>query len=123
MYKLSVTGSFSAAHRLEGYTGACCKLHGHNWIVRAGIRADKLDDIGMALDFKVIKSLLGGILEELDHAYLNDLPALAGMNPTSENLAKYIYERLERSLEGEPARVCEVEIRESENSSVIYSND
>ncbi|MFO8144683.1 MAG: 6-carboxytetrahydropterin synthase QueD [Candidatus Syntrophosphaera sp.] len=121
MYKLSVTDSFSAAHRLEGYAGACCNLHGHNWKVRVGIIAGELDDIGMAMDFKLIKTLLSGILGELDHAYLNDLPALAGVNPTSENLAKYIYGRFEASLAGNSARICEVEICESENSSVIYS--
>lgn len=123
MYKLSVTDSFSAAHRLCGYEGACKNLHGHNWVVRVCIIATELDEIGMALDFGVIKKLLSSVLNPLDHAYLNEVPELAGMNPTSENLAKYIYERMQAQLEGQSARVRSVEICESERSSVVYSND
>ncbi|MBW6513744.1 MAG: 6-carboxytetrahydropterin synthase QueD [Candidatus Syntrophosphaera sp.] len=122
MYKLSVTDSFSAAHRLEGYPGACCKLHGHNWKVRVGLLASELDGIGLALDFGVIKAHLEEILHELDHACLNDLPSLAGINPSSENLAKYIFDRMEKALQDSPAQVCEVEVCESERSSVTYSH-
>lgn len=122
MYKLSVTDSFSAAHRLCGYVGACSNLHGHNWKVRLSLTAEELDPIGMALDFGVIKALLKRILDELDHAYLNEVPALAGLNPTSENLARYIFERLERELVDSAAKVAEVEICESEHSSVVYSH-
>ncbi len=123
MYKLSVTESFSAAHRLCGYAGPCSNLHGHNWKVRVGLQAGKLDPIGMAMDFGVIKKHLQAILDELDHAYLNDLPDFREANPTSENLAKYIFERLDAALAGSSASVCEVEICESERSSVIYTYD
>ncbi|MDP2173640.1 MAG: 6-carboxytetrahydropterin synthase QueD [Candidatus Cloacimonadaceae bacterium] len=123
MYKLSVTDSFSAAHRLCGYEGACKNLHGHNWGVRVCIIASELDEIGMAVDFGVIKKLLTGILAPLDHAYLNDVEELDGVNPTSENLAKYVYERMQKELEGQPASVSFVDICESERSSVVYSND
>ncbi len=122
MYKLSVSDSFSAAHRLCGYEGACSNLHGHNWKVRVGIQAGELDSIGMALDFGRIKDFLGSIIAELDHAYLNDLPAFAQINPTSENLARHIYGRMEEALKGLPAQVCEVEVCESERSSVVYTN-
>lgn len=122
MYKLSVTDSFSAAHRLCGYEGACSNLHGHNWTVRVGIQAEELDSIGMALDFGRIKAFLGDIVAELDHAYLNELTAFAEANPTSENLARHIFGQMEEALAGLPARVCEVEICESERSSVIYSH-
>jgi 6-pyruvoyltetrahydropterin/6-carboxytetrahydropterin synthase len=122
MYKLSVSDTFSAAHRLCGYQGACSNLHGHNWKVRVCLMADSLDEVGMALDFGRIKELLAGILAEFDHAYLNDLPAFASQNPTSENLARHIYERMADALAGVPASVCEVEVCESERSSVIYSH-
>jgi 6-pyruvoyltetrahydropterin/6-carboxytetrahydropterin synthase len=123
MYKLSVTDSFSAAHRLCGYEGACSNLHGHNWKVRVSLQARQLDSIGLALDFGIIKTYLADILQELDHSNLNENKALAGMNPTSENLAKYIFERMESALGSSNASVCEVEICESERSSVIYTND
>ncbi|MDD3142656.1 MAG: 6-carboxytetrahydropterin synthase QueD [Candidatus Cloacimonetes bacterium] len=122
MYKLSVTDSFSAAHRLCGYEGACSNLHGHNWTVRVALEADQLDKIGMAMDFGRIKALLGEITDELDHAYLNELTAFTEQNPTSENLARFIYERMMESLAAEPVRVAEVEVCESERSSVTYSH-
>lgn len=122
MYLLNVSDSFSAAHRLCGYQGACSKLHGHNWKVRVGIRCTELDEIGMALDYGIIKGILNGILEDLDHEYLNDLPALNGKNPTSEILAKYIFDRMAAGLEPYNAIIHEVELYESERSSVVYTN-
>jgi len=123
MYLLNVTDSFSAAHRLCGYQGACSNLHGHNWKVRVGIACSQLDDIGMALDYGIIKSILKGVLDTLDHEYLNDVPALEGLNPTSENLSRYIYEKMQQGLAQYDARIKEVELYESERSSVIYNND
>ncbi len=123
MFYLSITETFSAAHRLCGYLGACSNLHGHNWKVRVGLKTEKLDEIGMAMDFGIIKGILQSILSELDHAYLNEVPSLNGLNPTSENLARYIYELMEKKLTGQPARIYEVEICESERSSMVYRND
>lgn len=122
MYKLSVTETFSAAHRLCGYQGACSNLHGHNWKVRVGLQAEQVDELGLALDFGVIKNHLQTVLQELDHAYLNELPAFQKRNPSSENLARYIFERLSAALADGPASVCEVEVCESERSSVVYSH-
>lgn len=123
MYKLNVTDSFSAAHRLCGYQGACSNLHGHNWKVRVGIKCNSLDEIGMALDYGIIKQALAKVLDELDHAYLNDLPLLQNMNPTSENLARIIHGRLSEEITKQDCVVAEVEIFESDRSSVVYSND
>jgi 6-pyruvoyltetrahydropterin/6-carboxytetrahydropterin synthase len=117
-----VSDSFSAAHKLCGYEGACKNLHGHNWKVKVTLACDVLDDIGMALDFGVIKQLLEEILGELDHSYLNDLPYFRDKNPTSENLSRYIYERFEAALTELPGRVESVEVFESERSSVTYSH-
>ncbi len=122
MYLLNVSDHFSAAHRLCGYQGACSNLHGHNWKVRVGIECSTLDEIGMALDYSIIKSILKSILDQFDHEYLNDLPLLQGQNPTSENLARIIYIEMEKGLADYDAGIKEVEIYESERSSVIYSN-
>lgn len=122
MYLLNVTDIFSAAHRLCGYKGACANLHGHNWKVRVGIACEELDAIGMALDYGIIKGILTAILDQFDHEYLNDLPLLKGQNPTSENLARIIYEEMATALQPYPATIKEVEIYESERSSVVYSN-
>ncbi len=122
MFKLSVTDIFSAAHRLCGYQGACSELHGHNWTVRVGVRASETDEIGLALDFGVIKAKLREVLAEFDHTYLNDHPAFVAGNPSSENLARYIFERLAAALDNNRASVCEVEVCESGISGVVYTN-
>jgi 6-pyruvoyltetrahydropterin/6-carboxytetrahydropterin synthase len=120
MYKLNVTSSFSSAHKLDGYNGMCKNLHGHNWKVRLCVMCDTLDDIGMAMDFGILKAKLNSFLAGLDHQYLNDLPAFQTMNPTSENLARYIFEQMGMLLSGCPCEVVEVEVWESEKASVIY---
>jgi 6-pyruvoyltetrahydropterin/6-carboxytetrahydropterin synthase len=119
LYKLNVTAAFSAAHRLDGYPGACKRLHGHNWKVRIGVVCEELDSIGMAVDFKALRELLNGLLDEMDHQYLNELPAFANCNPTSEHIARYIYEQMRGRLPN-GAQMTEVEIAESDNSSVVY---
>lgn len=123
MFFLNVIETFSAAHLLRGYEGTCSKLHGHNWKVRVCVKTKEQDEIGMAMDFGVLKTILSNILNNLDHSYLNEIVPFTERNPTSENLAKYIYECMEKELQDKPVAISEVEIYESEKSSVIYKND
>jgi 6-pyruvoyltetrahydropterin/6-carboxytetrahydropterin synthase len=120
MYRLNVTGSFSSAHKLDGYEGDCKNLHGHNWKVRICIMCDSLDSVGMAMDFGFIKAKLNELLGELDHRFLNELPAFQTMNPTSENLARYIFEQMGAKLSQCPCEVVECEVWESDKTSVVY---
>ncbi len=120
MYKLNVSASFSAAHHLAGYAGACRNLHGHNWKVRVCLLCTKTDDIGLTLDFKVVKELLNKLIDTVDHKYLNDLDFFKNTNPTSENIARYFYLAFKKELDGPDASVCEVEVWESENTSMVY---
>ncbi|MBP7334146.1 MAG: 6-carboxytetrahydropterin synthase QueD [Candidatus Cloacimonas sp.] len=122
MFYLNVIDTFSAAHRLCGYQGPCSNLHGHNWKVRVCVKTEHQDEIGMSLDFGFLKRILSAILKDLDHFYLNEVEELKSMNPTSENLAKYIYERMGQALIEKPVAIYEVEVCESERSSVIYRN-
>jgi len=119
-YTLIVKSSFAAAHRLREYEGNCERLHGHNWMVEAAVESDRLDSRGMAIDFRVIKKALQGILDRLDHGYLNDVPPFTEENPSSENLARYLYDELERVIP-EPARVCRIIVWESEDARAEYS--
>ena len=119
MYELVVKRRFSAAHRVEGYPGNCSRLHGHNWTVVLRVVADRLDEIGMAFDFRELKKILDGIIARLDHTYLNDNPLLGGINPTAENLARKIFELVAGQLP-EGVRVASVEVWESENSGARY---
>lgn len=120
MYKLNVLGTFASAHKLNGYEGLCKNLHGHNWKVRLCVLCDQLDEIGMAMDFGILKQKLNELLSELDHQYLNELPAFKEMNPTSENLARYIFENMGNRMSICACEVVEVEVWESEKASVIY---
>jgi len=98
MYRLKVEGNFSSAHNLRGYKGKCEDLHGHNWRVEITVASSELDEIGMLLDFKYLKKELNAVLEELDHKYLNKLVQFKIINPTSENIAKYIYDQLKAGI-------------------------
>jgi len=119
MFELSVKGTFSAAHNIYGYDGECANIHGHNWVVEIRVGADKLDRIGMSLDFKVIKEILVKVIGSLDHTYLNENPFLEGLNPTAENLAIVISKGVD-SLLPENARLIAVTVWESDNSSITY---
>lgn len=116
MYKIKVEADFSSAHNLRGYKGRCEKLHGHNWKVQVTVTKLKLDKIGMVLDFKYLKRELNKILEKLDHKYLNNIAYFKSVNPTSECIAKYIYDILKTKI---PSLTC-VKVWESENCSAAY---
>lgn len=94
MYSLKVEGAFSSAHNLRGYKGKCEDLHGHNWRIEIVVKSQDLNNIGIVVDFSDLKKKLKAVLEEMDHKYLNKLKPFKKVNPTSENIAKYIYEKL-----------------------------
>lgn len=118
MFEAIVTMSFSAAHNLRGYRGKCEELHGHNWKVEATLSAEKLDEIGMVEDFSAIKRRLRRILSRLDHKYLNGLPFFKTANPTSENLARLIFQKMKTNRSR--ARIASVKVWETETSCAVY---
>lgn len=120
MYKLSVKTEFSAAHNLRNYKGKCEELHGHNWKVEAVISAKKTDSNGLAMDFHAIKDMLKETLEELDHKHLNQISYFKKNNPTSENIARYLFDRLDRQLKKGLVCLSEVTVWESDNCSATY---
>ncbi|MFQ5647562.1 MAG: 6-carboxytetrahydropterin synthase QueD [bacterium] len=117
MFEVSVEASFSSAHQLRGYKGKCENLHGHNWKVEAVVRSERVDDLGMVIDFQKLKGSLHQILEELDHRNLNDLPPFINQNPSSENIAAYLYRELKKKVSCAPARIT---VWESEKCSATY---
>ena len=119
MYELAVETEFAAAHRLEGYKGLCENLHGHNWQVMVVVRSAVLNDLGMVMDFKELRSAVDAILNQLDHKFLNDIPPFDKMNPTTENLARYIAETLDANLP-EGVQVERVQVWESGKSSAAF---
>ncbi len=120
MFTVKVSDSFSAAHRLKGYQGDCERLHGHNYRVELSVESPSLTATGIVADFRELKTILKGILEEMDHQYLNDLPAFSTKNPSAENIAQYIYTSLAKVVNS-PARLKEVTVWENENCRVSYT--
>ncbi|MFC1501035.1 6-carboxytetrahydropterin synthase QueD [Elusimicrobiota bacterium] len=118
-YKINVTKSFSAAHALREYKGKCENLHGHNWKVRACVLGKKLKN-GILIDFKDVKHTLNEILNELDHNDLNTTSVFKQINPTAENIASYIFDKLSNKIP-KGLKVFEIEVWESENSSAIVN--
>jgi len=118
-YKVKVESYFSAAHRLRNYHGKCESLHGHNWKVEISIVSDRLDKAGMVLDFKKIKAMLNGILDDLDHQELNKIPHFKKHNPTSELIAEYIFTNCSRKLKS-PLVLESVSVWETPSSCATY---
>ena len=116
MFENKVVSEFNAAHNLKGYRGRCEQLHGHNWKVEVVVAQKNLNKIGMLIDFKEIKSRLNKVLDRLDHRYLNRLSYFKRINPTSENIAKYIYDNLKPQI----SNLKLVAVWESDNSSASY---
>lgn len=120
MYLSAITATFSAAHYLRNYRGKCENLHGHNWKVEVAVEADSLDDAGMGLDFTVLRRKTSGVLGNLDHRALNELPAFSEENPSSENLARYIFTRLREDFQDGRVRLRSVRVWESDTSWAEY---
>lgn len=120
MYELTVLSHFSAAHRLRQLHGRCEELHGHNWKVEASVSSTRLGKDGVVIDFAVLKERVEKILKSLDHTYLNDLPYFSRQEPSSENIARYIFDRLKKELGRLPVAVKKVSAWESETSCATY---
>ena len=116
MYKITKKLEIAGAHKLElPYESKCSNLHGHNWIITVELQSDKLTEYGMVMDFTHIKKL---IHEPLDHSYINDV--IPGINPTAENIAKWIADTLTGEFDGIYVVCTRVEVEESPNNTAIY---
>ena len=119
-YRLTVKDGFAAAHRLTGSGGKCESLHGHNFRVTIEVQGDQLDGTGMLIDFGDLKKILREILNELDHSDLNEHPVFAASSPSSENIARYICERVGESIKRDTVTVASVTVHESDAASARY---
>ena len=120
IFEIYVKTDFAAAHSLRGYPGDCAQIHGHNWDVEVFVRCSELDEIGIGIDFRDIKQIVNEILEDLDHSNLNDLPAFKDMNPTSENIARFLYKKISKKLNTDKVKVSRVMVSETSNAGASY---
>ena len=121
MYEVTIRKSFSAAHLLKEIGGKCEELHGHNFLVEVSVASESLNDEGLLIDFRVVKKWTDETLEQLDHKYLNEIDYFKNINPSSEQLARFLYDRIsEKSRQGN-VTLSRVTVWESDNSRVSYS--
>ena len=121
MYHVTIETHFSAAHFLRNYHGRCENLHGHNWKIEVTVSSDRLDEAGMALDFSILKEKTKAILEQLDHRNLNEIEPFTEINPSSENIAHFLFNLLTQNLRDYPVTLTRVTVWESQNSKASYS--
>ena len=118
MFQLTLKGDIASAHFLRGYPGKCKDLHGHTWKVEVFLSSDKLNEIGMVEDFAKLKIQFKEFLSHLDHKNLNDLEYFKTVNPTAENIAKFIYQNFAKEVK--PLRMIKTQVWESDMASAIY---
>jgi len=120
MFELKVTADFAAAHQLKMVSKKCENLHGHNWKIEVYVTGEHLNTAGVLIDFGEIKAHVAEIVASLDHKFLNELECFRDGNPSSENIARYVAESLQKKLDGSAVRVARVTAWETESASATF---
>ena len=120
LFEVKVISSFAAAHNLKDFRGKCENLHGHNWKVEVVLRGESLESNGILVDFGEVKAATREALEEVDHKYLNELPFFSQNNPSSENVARFLFEKLSTKLNTGNRRLLSVSALESADACATY---
>ncbi len=120
MIDIFIKTHFSGGHHLREYPGNCEHPHGHNWKVKVTVRATALDHLGMGIDFKTLKKHVNRVVDDLDHRDLNEHPNFQDRNPSSENIAMFIFSELKNELKTDSYQLHAVQVRETDSSGVIY---
>lgn len=120
MYEITITGHFSGAHALKGYKGKCEKLHGHNWKVEVTFYGEQLNNLGLLYDFRKAKELLWNVISKLDHTNLNENTYFKKSNPSSEEIARFIFLVLKKKLVDKSVKIKLVKVWENEANSASY---
>lgn len=119
-WKLTIKQDFSASHQLRNYGGKCENMHGHNFGVEVVVEGEELDEkVQYLVDFKELKQRTKAVLDKLDHKHLNEVECFTEVNPSSENIAKYIYRQLNSAMPMN-VRLAEVSVSEKDSSKATY---
>jgi 6-pyruvoyltetrahydropterin/6-carboxytetrahydropterin synthase len=125
VFEVSVEETFAAGHALRGYRGKCENPHGHNYRLRITLRGPQLDTTGLLYDFVHLKQVIHTVVEGVDHKFLNDQPPFDVLNPSTENIAKYLYDEISRQMRGPQngASIVRVDVWETDTSRASYWPD
>jgi 6-pyruvoyltetrahydropterin/6-carboxytetrahydropterin synthase len=123
-FEVMIERNFSSAHQLRGYKGKCENLHGHNYKIEIYARGSELDNIGLLVDFGELKTAADEVVQYLDHRNINELaPFDEELNPSAENLARYILERVASRVGDDRVQVYKVRCFETPTSIATYQVD
>jgi len=121
MFEVSKEIMISATHRVREHQGGCENIHGHNWKIIVYVGAQELNNMGMVIDFKDLKHVMKKVIMPMDHNDINTYPPFDKLNPTSENMAKFIFDEISKELNDERKQVSKVEVYETDSSKAVYS--
>ena len=120
MYQVVVKTQFSAAHQLKGYDGQYENLHGHNWSAVVIAESEELDEMGVGIDFVNLKKKTEEVLSALDYQNINEVAPFDNQNPSAENIARWLFEKLSALLNTESVKIKRVEISETPECGAAY---
>jgi 6-pyruvoyltetrahydropterin/6-carboxytetrahydropterin synthase len=121
MFEVTIEETFAAGHALRNYRGKCENVHGHNYRAEVTLRGAELNAIGLLVDFVELKRVVHAVLDRMDHQWLNDFPPFDAINPSAENMAKYIYDEVSAALTAkEGVRVASARLWETDTASATY---
>jgi 6-pyruvoyltetrahydropterin/6-carboxytetrahydropterin synthase len=120
MFEVMIEQTFSAGHALRHYRGKCENVHGHNYRCEVTVEGEQLDAIGLLVDFVELKKTVRSVIDRMDHQWLNDFPPFDVLNPSAENLAKYIYDEVSQTIGGNGVRIGSVKLWETDTSCATY---
>jgi 6-pyruvoyltetrahydropterin/6-carboxytetrahydropterin synthase len=121
MFEVTIEETFAAGHALRNYRGKCENVHGHNYRCQVTLEGADLDEIGLLVDFVELKRAVHGVLDRLDHQWLNEFPPFDVLNPSAENMARYIYQQVAEGLKvREGVRIALVKLWETDTAYATY---
>ncbi len=124
MFEVTVEQTFAAGHALREYKGKCENVHGHNYRVQVTVEGERLNRIGLLVDFVELKKAVRQVIDKLDHQFINDLEPFTILNPSAENIAKYFYDEVNGLMNFDrydvPVRIARIKIWETDTSIAVY---
>jgi len=121
MFEVTIEQTFAAGHALRNYHGKCENVHGHNYRCEVTVEGEQLDHVGLLVDFVLLKKVVQSVIDRMDHQWLNDFPPFDVLNPSAENIAKFIYDEVHKGINAGPGvRLGSVKLWETDTSYATY---
>ena len=120
MWEISQETVVAAAHQLRFAPGEGERLHGHNWRIKAVVRANALASSGWVMDFNELGTILRNLVEPYEHVFLNEIAPFDDLNPTAENIARVVADNLAAKIDDDRIKVARVEVWENDTCAATF---